>query len=636
MYQGASQAPGFATFVYDKGPGVGNLHERKQPANFRWNCVLHAFIHPNLGSMELKKVPGSSSYLNFWNHIRRLGNTYSFYEVRYDYVFLFAEKGNDTTYRVWTKTMEQNFDAQMAAYFYLVIAPLITTQSTCKISKILLLCPLCQHKKLSFIEYPTTYFQTRLEWDVAFHWALSQRHPNNSLELTDMSYTGPLNQIIPSTQPSFRTFSQFDNTDITTLCLIQPQNSTFRIIAVRQNGPDFKELDPLLPWITIRYVNFHYLRSYETSFNFLTCDGLKSFPRPSFYFFFSAYTVNTWLLILACALALAATLKFIYFIHDIQLNPMLIPLSVFVEQGVELGNRRVSLSCLMGIWFMICVILSNAYKGQNISDLTAPLKPLLFETFDDLVQANFTFYSRRFLIYQLDKRDYIEYPGNRSDFTVGVNKFQSTINTNPKIWPNNPQHPWNSKKYEGLRNLVSGILERTVPLSRTEGKELIETVLDCNRTALVDEIDPVDVLELELRGIRPTAFVAKGKFPILRLIGGWDIAQSRDPTMYGKLQRIVQSGVRSMWERYRKYLSLIRIRSKSRGLERNLTVNSTNNDEHESDTTKPLSLEGNLKIVFFLFGITVCIGCMVFLGELIYLLYRKVHLKIKWRKVRVF
>jgi hypothetical protein len=247
-----------------------------------------------------------------------------------------------------------------------------------------------------------------------------------------MFYSGPLNGIIPVAQPSLRTYSQFDNADITTLCLVEPENSTFRIVAVQLNLPDFTPLDPLLPWITIRLVVSHYLRSYENSFNFLTCDGLKSIPRPSFYFFVSAYTFTSWLFILACALALAATLKLIYVVYDEKLNPLWIPLSAFIEQGVGIGDRKkISLSCLMGTWFVICVILSNAYKGQSISDLTAPVKPLLFETFDDLVQTNFTFFSKKFLIYQFDKRDYIEYPGWETEFSYGVMKFKRVIIDEP-------------------------------------------------------------------------------------------------------------------------------------------------------------------------------------------------------------
>jgi hypothetical protein len=93
-------------------------------------------------------------------------------------------------------------------------------------------------------------------------------------------------------------------------------------------------------------------------------------------------------------------------------------------------------------------------------------------------------------------------------------------------------------------------LDRIVPLSRTEGKELIETVRDCSKSALIDESDSVDVLELELMRIRPKAFVAKGKLPNLRVFGGREIAQARNPSLHVKLQRIVQSGIREMWEGY--------------------------------------------------------------------------------------
>ncbi len=41
----------------------------------------------------------------------------------------------------------------------------------------------------------------------------------------------------------------------------------------------------------------------------------------------------------------------------------------------------------------MAVILSNAYKGENITKIISPLSPIPFREFNDLVRYNFNIYS---------------------------------------------------------------------------------------------------------------------------------------------------------------------------------------------------------------------------------------------------
>src|SRR5665811_83012 len=43
---------------------------------------------------------------------------------------------------------------------------------------------------------------------------------------------------------------------------------------------------------------------------------------------------------------------------------------------------------------LVAVVLSNAYKGDNITKLAAPLKPILPETFRQLLDMNYTVYTK--------------------------------------------------------------------------------------------------------------------------------------------------------------------------------------------------------------------------------------------------
>lgn len=64
---------------------------------------------------------------------------------------------------------------------------------------------------------------------------------------------------------------------------------------------------------------------------------------------------------------------------------------ILLEQNISkfTGN-----ACqVIGTWFLIGVIISQCYKGDNITQLTAPFKKPKLEWFSQLVDGNFSFFS---------------------------------------------------------------------------------------------------------------------------------------------------------------------------------------------------------------------------------------------------
>ncbi len=68
-----------------------------------------------------------------------------------------------------------------------------------------------------------------------------------------------------------------------------------------------------------------------------------------------------------------------------------------MERGNDIAgkvNHHNFLYFLGGGWILATLILSNAYKGQNITDLTQPLPAVKPEYFENLINQNFSIYCK--------------------------------------------------------------------------------------------------------------------------------------------------------------------------------------------------------------------------------------------------
>jgi hypothetical protein len=609
-------------YTYDKANAntTNLLYGRRQPANFRWTCVLHLFLLPNTQSREYRAIP-YEKYLNFWNPIKRKAQYWT-QEVRFDYFFLLTDSLKVDVHRTWVKELELSLHTEGGGYFLSSIVELKEEKHLMlyEISRLSLVAPFASPKKFDFLSIPLPIHNLG-ELERHFASAFDLRDPLNPIEVTDMIYSGPLFQIKPLVLPTFFTFGQHesDSTDLAILSIASPRNTSFQRIFVPNVETLVEKGIPSAPWIIIRNHLSSYMSLYSAAFSFLTCDGLKSFPRPSFLLFVSAFNLTAWLAILVAALFLAFFLKLAFKVRGVSEeegvgSPLLVPLTAFLEQGVSVGRDSVSLSILVGSWSLVCLILSNAYKGQNIVDLTAPLRPTVFDSFKDLVEFNFTIYSRKMQIYQLVKKEYIDYPrDNMTELMKGFFIFTDSISDDARRRLTDSNHVWNGDKYTELRELVEGVFNRTRALNKAENRTLLETVLECNRSALVDMTDKVDMYEVQLRKMRPREFIAKGKpssflFPVK---GGWFTSPAKDPNLHGRLERILQGGIAGLWGDYKKFMSLLRKAGHGNVTEERIT----NEEMNGSTNGKPLSLGGNLKVVFYLFSFIMTMALCVFFVE---------------------
>jgi hypothetical protein len=632
--------------------GSPGLSGRAQLANFRWTCILHIFLLPNItGQSHNEYDDGQEDHtLIYWRYKNFLNPTISGKQgqrvPRFDYFFLFTDSQDTEVHRSWLKDIENSLDTPEGGYFLPAIVQLreqtnLMTYEVCNFSVV---APFAFPKEFHFISIPLR-IKTLSELEHHFHSAFDLRNPLTPIGVTDMMHSsGLLFQIQPLVPPSFFTFGQDDleeeSLDLAILALASPENNiTFQRIFVPLRD-DFRHfpLSPSSPWIIIRSHVSSYMSLHSTAYSFLTCDGLLSFPRPSFFLFLSAFNPTVWVALLIATFSLAFFLQISFNLSEYKqhcqqqnsrgsssVSALLLPLTILLEQGINIKHHSscITLTILIHSWSLVCVILSNAYKGQNIVELTAPLKPTLLDSFKQLVEFKFSIFSKKQQLYQFDKEEYTDhYLHDMTEFMRAFYLFTDSIGKDKEGGKMDSDHPWNGENYTELRDLVENVFRQTTALNKAENRTLLETILECNRSALVDVSDTVDTYEVQLRRMRGNKFIGKGKPPFLFPVeSGWMTRSVKDPSLDRRLQRILQAGIPRMWKDYRKYL--VGLKMKGERKERNRSTQAddeyiwevNDNGGDGQNNRKPLSLEGNLRVAFYLFAFILLFAFTVFVFE---------------------
>lgn len=122
---------------------------------------------------------------------------------------------------------------------------------------------------------------------------------------------------------------------------------------------------------------------------FVTCSDIMEVGRLSILGYTSAYD-PTW----AC-IALTSMVTSVALLHFLQRGGfgdyIINAFSVLLEQGCSVSITRKT-RWISGVWLLVGIVLSNLYKGDNITSLTAPLPKSKLERFDQLIAANFSYY----------------------------------------------------------------------------------------------------------------------------------------------------------------------------------------------------------------------------------------------------
>lgn len=189
-----------------------------------------------------------------------------------------------------------------------------------------------------------------------------------------------------------------------------------------QDGVDLR-IYPQLQYLQYNTKLPFYFPLREKNMVFVACGHVVG--KTLFYELVSPYDVYSWLAIVA---VLLIAVPLIFIIMEIiqqgkELNSFKIPgvaeivykFTIFMfasfesllEKGFPEYSKRLSehVRWAAGSFLLMGIILSNGYKGQNITSIISPILPTPFTTFNQLVENDFKIYSKPLMAFGFDVDD---------------------------------------------------------------------------------------------------------------------------------------------------------------------------------------------------------------------------------------
>lgn len=252
----------------------------------------------------------------------------------------------------------------------------------------------------------------------------------------------------------------------------------------------------------------------------------------------------------------------------------------------------------------MCVILSNAYKGQNVTDLTAPLKPPLMTKFQEIIDRNFTIFVPVLTVYQFSTGKHIENP---------------TSTTNSKLHRYIDNHRQELKNAAGIeghyaeqKGFFDNLEERISIVKKRHNMTLLEAILSCNQSAMVVYGNEIDDYEAQLRFERPKDFIAKSEEELFPESLGWVVSYGLDPLLEVRFQAIFQAGITQVMQSYIQFIRKIRFKRLSLQATK---LTGTKHVEDDDQDVKGLEVKGNFVVVFYLYVFLLVASSCTFVGE---------------------
>lgn len=381
--------------------------------------------------------------------------------------------------------------------------------------------------------------------------------------------------------------SPYPSVDILTFSAIYPNNTY-----IFQVSAHFTRIFGAEPQKIIIVINqpsqapdMHMWRS---SYRFLTCDGLlqRESSGPKFVNLVSAYRMEAWLVLLSFAFISAIVLKLIFNFGYIE--GILLPYAFLLEQGVSMppsSGKLFSAICTLTPWLLMGIVLSNGYKGNNVTDLIAPLAGRLISTFQDLLNYNYTVYV-----------PVIEYYDHKRDiFFEEDSGADSRLHHSFYLYTTHLKESEISYCHKKILAMIKHLLLKIFLIRRKHKITLLDGVLSCNKSAIVVYGNEIDEYEAQLKFLRPKSHIVKSKDELFQEELGWMVYFGLDTKLEERFKSLFQAGMTNYW---RKYVRSLRMQ------EFNM-LNRVGIKTWESDNG--LMMGGNFVVVFYLYGICILI-----------------------------
>jgi hypothetical protein len=374
----------------------------------------------------------------------------------------------------------------------------------------------------------------------------------------------------------------------------------------------------------------------EESIKFLTCDGAIR-ETISFMGFVSAFDGTCWLAGLLLWSLTVGTCVLIYAVNRlyssskgriIRQMPVYESIEnvgrILLEQGDILLERypgEIPIFFLSVSWVLMGMVLSNAYKGNNIKELSAPRGLRLVHRFDQLYEKNFTLYmypSRRMDgLYRGIELNEMKIPddqkwGLQKQYADGIGLSfgadQSMIGDELEDLVNGLR--WRAfqekngsavkatfqRQIDKLVDLYNHVIE--IPWEYHNGSNLspFDVALRCERNAYGDWSSKIQLMKLKMEKLKPDRHVVQSTEGIVPMKMGWNMQKWFDGGILRRTGALVESGIVEEWKMFHLRLQKMEMIKMAK-------------EEVSEDEPVVIGLEHNVSTVFYIF-----LGCVFVSG----------------------
>ncbi|CAL8130210.1 unnamed protein product [Orchesella dallaii] len=355
---------------------------------------------------------------------------------------------------------------------------------------------------------------------------------------------------------------------------------------------------------------------------FVTCAPLKNPSWLSLFGLAAAFEGRLWVALGFCSfvsgiilhgllkLTQLTTLKRI----DVSLAYVGFAWGVLLGQGNSAVDK---IRWIGGSWALVGVVLTNAYLGDNINMLTAPLHVKRVETFDELFQSKFSVYSSSPETIALRTAGAIfKQQGLVGDLAIALGKPQSLEFAPESTFTllfvtKNPQLSMEEafKKAKQMEKKVNISFEKAEDLAKVGDMEFyLGAIGECGMDAYVDTKGNLDRVYLQLKrrlnsksNLLNQLTMSKDSYG--EFCENWQFGNIPWPaTMFlRKIHSLLESGLVPVWKKWSHWVDTL-------GEEIKMAKN-------EQKYYRPVALHGNIQVLFFFYLAITIVPIIVFLLE---------------------
>ncbi|CAL8140553.1 unnamed protein product [Orchesella dallaii] len=304
------------------------------------------------------------------------------------------------------------------------------------------------------------------------------------------------------------------------------------------------------------------------------------------------------------------------------------PMRALTEQGDPFTNDLVRITSLrpaLGLFLLMTLVLSNAYKNKNITKITLPLAPIPFDNFDALVKYSFKTFTKVVIPSGFkDMWKYIPFPQLVSSLIETKrelnNHFSILLPSELYLYVMGEYSqltyyvaPTNmSKKAAFLINHTS-IHPQWKNILTTGRPRSLEIVGKCNNTALfMPDVEAHETYYKLAKMASNKGKVYLSQESLFETEYGVGFGRWVDPIVFGRMGKLHVAGLWNWWTHF-----YVEFMARLRG-ER---VNAR--DEMEALAPKKSSLEGHISVVFIVYVVMILAIIIYFVFEINWTIFQK-------------